>query len=127
MIQPYDATRKTLKWYRKLVTHLLQISMLNAFILRNKTEGPTMPFLKFQQKVVASLIFAEVPCETMDIPPQENIMRLTERHFIAKVPSTENKKKAQFRCRVCRARYNKRRDVRFYCPSCPSKPGLCIE
>ena len=25
LIQPYDATRKTWKWYRKLATHLLQV------------------------------------------------------------------------------------------------------
>lgn len=55
LIQPYDATRKTLKWYRKVVVHLLQVAMVNAFVLYMKERDPRMTFLKFQKMVMTHL------------------------------------------------------------------------
>lgn len=51
MLQPYDATRKCLKWYRKVAIHLIQIAMLNAHVIYTQEREADMTFLKFQQSV----------------------------------------------------------------------------
>ena len=33
LIQPYSAPRRAMKWYRKLAIHLIQVALLNAYIL----------------------------------------------------------------------------------------------
>ncbi|GFN78542.1 PiggyBac transposable element-derived protein 4 [Plakobranchus ocellatus] len=36
MLEPYDATRKTVHWYVKLAIHLIQIAVLNGWTLYRK-------------------------------------------------------------------------------------------
>ena len=99
----------------------MQLSMLNSFIVYQK-DGGQKPFLGFQCEVIAALIF-ETGAD-MEIPREEHVIRLTERHFVSPVPETASKQKPQKRCRVC---YKKkvRKDSRYHCPNCPSNPGLC--
>ncbi|KAL8615712.1 hypothetical protein ACOMHN_007465 [Nucella lapillus] len=71
-----------------------------------------------------------------DLPPDtkaEDVARLTERHVLERVPPTEKKKYPSKRCKVCLrrsgytpgpARKHPKESV-YYCPQCPSKPGLC--
>ena len=40
------------------------------------------------------------------------------------LPPTQRKSKPAKRCRVCYSR-GKRKESRYYCPLCPSQPGLC--
>ena len=42
MMQPYTFVRKSLKWYRKLAMHLLQVASLNAFIIYSM-DNPALP------------------------------------------------------------------------------------
>ena len=78
---------------------------------------------KVQHDVISVLLFG-TENDQPDIPREENVVRLTERHFLEQIPPTANKRKAQKRCRVC---YKKdiRKETCYYCPSCPSQPGLC--
>lgn len=46
MLQPYNCARKSLKWYKKLGMHLIQVALLNAFILYKKSQGK-LDFLRF--------------------------------------------------------------------------------
>ena len=39
MLEPYSAARKSMKWYKKLSFHLLQLAMLNSHILYQKSGG----------------------------------------------------------------------------------------
>ena len=66
--------------------------MLNAFILYRIDHGTPCPttFLQFQREVISSLLFD--PTEgVQNQPTSENLMRLTERHFISHIPPTEKK------------------------------------
>ena len=60
MLQPY-AMRKTQQWYKKLMLHLLQVSLLNADIAFRHTLQSKMDFLTFQCEVITSLLFAGQP------------------------------------------------------------------
>lgn len=120
LLQPFQVARKSMKWYKKLALHLVQLSMLNSFIPHKKSGG-RKPLLDFQRSVIASLLLVE---NTPEIPREEAITRLTERHFIAPIPPTEKKEKPQKKCRVCTKRKT-RKESRYHCASCPSNPGLC--
>ena len=89
-----------MKWYKKLALHLVQLSLLNSFILYMKSGG-RKPLLDFQRSCISSLLFVE---NTPEIPREEAIARLIERHFIAPIPPTEKKEKPQKKCRVCTKR-----------------------
>ena len=45
-----------MKWYRKLAIHLIQVSMLNAFVLSKSAQGGEKTYLQFQHDVVKALI-----------------------------------------------------------------------
>ncbi|GFS21062.1 PiggyBac transposase Uribo1 [Elysia marginata] len=39
LLEPYDATRKTVRWYVKLAIHLIQIAVLNGWTLYKHRGG----------------------------------------------------------------------------------------
>lgn len=121
LLQPYEAARKTLKWYKKLFFRMVQVAMLNSHILFVKA-GNKSTFLDFQKDVVGDWIFGDdgAPSVTDD-----HVVRLYDRHFVDVLPPTEKKVHPQKRCRVC-TKKGLRKDTRYYCPDCPSKPGLCL-
>ena len=124
LIAPYDATRKCLKWYRKLAVHLLQVAMVNAFTLYQKSHSSAR-FLKFQTDVISSLVF-DVALEP-DTTKSEELARLTERHFLSHTPETAKGGRKNFltrRCRVCH-KNGIRKEVTYLCEQCSSHPGLC--
>ncbi|XP_039602150.1 piggyBac transposable element-derived protein 4-like [Polypterus senegalus] len=120
VLEPYSAARKTMKWYKKLSVHLLQMAMLNAHILYQKNGG-TKTFLQFEHDVIADFIFSG---EEQHAERVEAVVRLTERHFPDKLEPTTTWTKPQARCRVC-SKKGQRRDVKTFCSKCPSNPGLC--
>lgn len=122
-LQPYDATRKCLKWYKKLCIRFMQIALLNAHIVYTTTGG-TDSFLDFQKDVLSSLAFGNAERDGEEV--DDHAVRLCGRHFIDILPPTE-KARPQKRCRVCAKKLRVRKDTRYYCPDCPSKPGLCLQ
>lgn len=122
MLQPYSIARKTMKWYKKLTFHLIHVALLNSYILYRK-DGHDGTFLTFQHDVAASFLFQGKPTSEK-AENSENLRRLTERHFPDILQPTPTWTKPQARCRVC-SKKGIRRDVKTYCPTCPSKPGLC--
>lgn len=131
MIEPYDATRKTLWWYKKLIIHLLQISLLNAF-LRHQKDGGKLDFLQYQGHVILDLLTTGItrPAEAL-VPDDINIAveefcRLKDRHFIMKVLQTEKRgNKSAKRCKVCSFK-GVHQESTYMCGHCPSQPGLCV-
>lgn len=100
LMQPYEIPRKSMKWYKKVALHFIQLAMLNSYIVYQK-DGGRKPLLGFEHDVMHGLLFGDRNAEDTDVPREENIIRLTERHFIAPIPETGAKRKLQKRCRVC--------------------------
>ena len=92
--------KKVSNWYKKLAIHFLQLAMLNSFLLFKK-DGGRKRFVEFQHDVISVLVFGQDNEAHHDIPREENVVRLTERHFVEQIPPTDSKQKAQKRCRVC--------------------------
>ena len=119
MLEPYDATRKTVRWYVKLAVHLIQIAVLNGYTLYHKRGGKN-DFQRFSRNVIAALIFRDAVTPNINLQ-NEDLCRLTA---IYEIPPTQCKRPKKG-CKVCYKR-GQRRDTRFYCPKCPSQPGLCL-
>jgi hypothetical protein len=128
MLSSVNSSRKTLKWYKKLFFHLLDLSLLNAHILYQQKTGNKQPLGDFQLNVIDQLI------QKHKTQPKTNLKRkvplptrLTERHFLGKIPPTDKKNSATKRCYVCYNTKNnkKRRETRFVCKQCDI--ALCFE
>ena len=58
LLETYDATRKTVRWYVKLAIHLIQIAVLNGWTLY-RHRGGKHDFYKFTRNVIANLVFRD--------------------------------------------------------------------
>lgn len=97
LLKPYEVPRKTLKWYKKVAIHFMQLSMFNSFIVYQKG-GHQKQFLRFQHEVIAALLIENENGADMEIPREENIIRLIEHHFVSPIPVKASKQKPQKRC-----------------------------
>ena len=120
LLEVYSAARKSMKWYKKLSFHLLQLAMLNAHILYQKSGGKKT-FLRFEHTIIADFLF---PGNEPHAEKLESVIRLTERHFPSALASSATWTKPQSRCKVC-SRQGWRRDVKTICDQCLSKSRLC--
>lgn len=78
---------------------MFQLSMLNAHVMyRKSSPHPKLSFMDFMRDIIESLLFDESDADVHT--KVESVARMTERHFIEKIPST-NKERPQKRCRVC--------------------------
>ena len=93
LIKPYEIPRKSLKWYKKLAMHFLQLATLNSFLLYKK-DGGRKVFLDFQREVIDTLIFGSGD-DGIHTEKEENVARHTERHIITPIPESETKQKPQ--------------------------------
>ncbi|KAK7113186.1 hypothetical protein V1264_012524 [Littorina saxatilis] len=97
---------------------------VNAFILSKSGDNSSQTFLSFLESVICSWLWPDnVPAVEENKIDDE--VRLTARHFMFSIPATPSKANPQKACRVCTKKHQNRRDVRFHCPFCPSKPALC--
>ena len=80
----------------------------------------------FLREVIAGLLFPDPELETADdviVLRNENLIRLSERHFPFLLGLTESDYQARHRCRVCKRKYNRKEMVMYFCPRCPTQPG----
>jgi len=124
LLHPYDCSRKSMKWTKKLFFHFCQIAACNAFILSKSGDNPRKSFLNFMESVICSWLWPDCVPEVEEETRLDDEVRLTGKHFSFPIPATPGKVRAQKACKVC-TRKQIRRDVRFHCPFCPSRPALC--
>ena len=128
LLEPYDATRKTMAWYKKLALYLFQLALLNGHILyKQSCTDPKLSLLEFTHDVVSDLLFGDADVDE-DEAKSECVLRMTGRHFPSVIQPEPGAAKARptRRCRVCYKK-QKRSESRYCCTRCPSKPGLCVD
>lgn len=128
-----DSSRKSIKWYKKLFFHILDITVLNAHILYNIQTGKKIQLLQFRLNLVRQLLEEFSPTRnpskggrrSANMTPSP--LRLSARHFPSPVPSTATKSKPQRQCYVCKHTTKgkkHRKDSRWMCVECDV--ALCI-
>uniref|UniRef100_A0A1Y1M9S5 PiggyBac transposable element-derived protein domain-containing protein n=1 Tax=Photinus pyralis TaxID=7054 RepID=A0A1Y1M9S5_PHOPY len=114
----YPCSTITLKWYKKLGIHFIQLMLINAYSLYKKYSQQNAQFYHFRLAVLKSLLSTE---EQKPLKPSPK-----PGHVISKIPSVnKNGETNRKRCRVCSQ--NKVRKMTIYhCAACPDQPGLCV-
>lgn len=125
-IASYSFTRKTVKWWRKIFFWLLEISLVNAFILHNTNRPPGQTEKrqrKFRNQVIRSLVGDFRNTRKRGRPSSMNDKeRLNGKLHVPEFLAAGKNKD----CVVCSNRTDKgeRRRTRLFCKTCTTNPGL---
>ena len=124
--------RKSYKWYHKIFFRMFMMALLSAHKLY-KTRRGKLDFVQFVHEVVTGLVSNAPHLRPAPNRQNDNLVRLTGRHFPTQVPyegQAKNKKNCVKKCRVCSARGTKSPAGHYIkstwqCGDCTGNPGLC--
>ena len=123
---PNQCVRKCVKWYKKLFFYVLDMCIVNCYLLHVEVTGARLTLLDFRLKLVAALLESSaLPAYRRRGHPRslDSPARLLRRRFPSYLPATEAKERPQRRCIVCSSKGN-RKDTRYQCETC--SVSLCI-
>ena len=119
LILYYGFPHRSIKWWKCVFLHLLDLSVVNASILYNIASPKPLSQLEFRLAVVAGLL-KDHPAH-MDkrhlVPASQLPLRLTERAFPEPIP-TDTPYGGRPQCEVCHARKVKRSQTQYRCKFC---------
>lgn len=136
MIASVECIRKSVKWYKKLYYHMLDVAMLNAYNMYVVHKNVKTSLRIFSKQVIQGLLdkhghlVSTVPGHhTPDSygPGRLDASQWVTHHHLADTPPTPKRAKAQKQCEVCaktRRRPQQRKVVTSWCPAC--RVGLCL-
>ncbi|XP_061717571.1 piggyBac transposable element-derived protein 4-like [Cydia pomonella] len=146
MVAYYSSPRKTLRWYRKVFFHVLDLAVWNSFFIYRKyckNNSKKYEFVTYREDLIRQLINL-----TPNLKPEMLMKRnkydnrLKERtefvasvstentgnlsHWPEKIPVRANSKKTSnyMKCRMC-TKKKIRRETCLRCKGCEEKPALC--
>ena len=116
---------RAMKWWKRVFTHLIDLSLVNANILYNESSSKPMNHMDFRLSVATSLssvatslssVATSLSSVATSLPSSNNPQRLTSQCFPEVIP-----KKSQYgglnQCVVCRSK-GKRSQTRYQCKTC---------
>ena len=129
---------RTVKWWRRVFFHLIDTTIVNAYILYKESTQSTrkLTHVNFRVELAKGLLQqaghdVEALSHNQTTPSARRVeaipppLRLTGRHFPEKVPPTSGGNPGQLECVVCsRKRGRGRVTTTYRCKTC--KKGLCI-
>ncbi|XP_063875711.1 uncharacterized protein LOC135108529 isoform X2 [Scylla paramamosain] len=136
MIGFIDCLRKGCKWYKKSFLHIIDMCLLNAYILFKTQVGEQSPpsLRQFSRTVITQLLerFGQVtgqaPRRHSDaLPDRLEARDYLNRHYIESLPPTSSRNVGVGRCYVCSHSSRKpkvRKQTSYKCHEC--KVPLCI-
>jgi hypothetical protein len=120
MLSYYPCERKTLRWYKKLGIHFIQILLLNSYLLYNKNVKK-ISFYDYRLKIISTLLNSGESNITERQPTNNNAL-----HFSKKVPKNKNNKIMYKRCKLCSSK-GVRKITSFYYSMCEDEPEFCLD
>ncbi|CAG5046111.1 unnamed protein product [Parnassius apollo] len=148
MISYYSSPRKTIRWYKKVMFHLLDVAVWNSFFIFKKYCQANCDFLLFREELIRRLLDlpADLTAEQVilarskyDNRIRANLLPLpvstidddvgssrVHGHWPEKIPVQEgsNKTSKYLKCKMC-TKKKVRRETCLRCKGCPEKPALC--
>lgn len=139
----YSCPRKSVRWYKKVMFHLLDVTTINSFILFREITKSNKKLLQFRENIIKDLlgIFPEMKDGRKLVKRGAanctNSRRMTDmptpslppeiKHILEKIPlpETYNRKSYFLRCRQC-SKNGKRGQTSWRCQGCEMKPPLCV-
>jgi hypothetical protein len=106
MMNNYHFLRKSVKWWQKLFVHIVNMLLMNAYLLNKKYGSKQMSHIEFREYIAQHLVFQATGQPEQDDPTeQENIEqpvnRFVGRHFPNYIPCQDGKKRSALSCKVC--------------------------
>ena len=125
----YSFVRKTRKWWRKLFFYLLEVSVVNSYLLYKQAVDNPTNHLRYRRTIVeqvATLSVQQAPPRQGPGAPRraaathDGPQRLNKKpHFLRKAPAPRD-------CIVCsRSEEGWRRRTVYFCNTCTTHPHLC--
>ena len=122
--------KKTIKWYKKVFFHLLNIGVINSNVLFNKlSKQKKLQILKCRDALIGELASVDLGME-QPIKTSAPSTTLAEYetvdvfHSLENIPSLKVNVPRYLRCRVCTQKKN-RRETRYRSKDCEGTPPLC--
>lgn len=101
----YNFLRKSIKWWRKLFIHLVNMVIMNAFILNKKYGHKKLSHVGYREYLAEYLLKdgnPQIYVQEMRIENDSVSNRLEGRHFPERIPTKEGKNKTlPLACKVC--------------------------
>ena len=122
----YQCVRKHVKWYKKLFFYVLDMCVLDSYLVHRELGGAKFTLLAYRSKLISELIdSSSLPayCRRGRPSSLDNSTCLLGRHFPEELPPTQCQEKPRRRCTVCTAK-GSRKDTRYQCDKC--QHALCI-
>ena len=127
MISAIDCARKTMKWYKRLFFHLLDIVVLNSHILHCEVTGKKETLAEFVKELCRELLREHGCYRGSRSATSESHLRLTGRHNLIPLVEIVESSKPR-RCHLCYNNVNasarKQTRTSYSCEQC-NKP-FCI-
>ncbi|EFA01473.1 PiggyBac transposable element-derived protein 4-like Protein [Tribolium castaneum] len=132
LLSSVECLRKTIKWYKKIFFHLVDLCMINAHAMYKVYTGNRTTLAHFQLEVIRQIVkkYAKIQKTSKKGRPSsgDNPLRLIGRHFPQKIPPVPGgKKTCQRICFVCKHTQrgvSRRRDTSYQCAECDK--ALCL-
>ena len=132
MLQYQSFQHRTLKWWKKVFFYLLGLVCLNAYIVYKLHTGAKLQQREFRRQVTSLLVADGGVLERKKLgrpskQSQENLLRLSARHFPSKVQPKGKKRNPARKCAVCnvpRKDSRNRVESTYECEQC--NVGLCV-
>lgn len=122
----YKSPRKTIKWYKKIFFYMLDMTIVNSFVVWKVLNGDeSKSYLQFRLDLIREIL------DTVERPTYSGrgrttckapLNRMTGRHFPDDIPRT-GKYKSYKRCHVC-YQNKKNKQTSYKCTDCNDIP-LC--
>ena len=124
-----ECIRKTIKWYKKVFFHMVDMASINAYYLYKTKSSKSLQLKEFRLELIKSIIVKYSNQKQISVgrPTLDSPLRLSARHFPSLVPSTASKTAAQRKCHVCSHTTKREKSVkytRYQCEEC--NVGLCV-
>ncbi|XP_049876310.1 piggyBac transposable element-derived protein 4-like isoform X5 [Pectinophora gossypiella] len=147
MISYYSSPRKSLRWYKKVLFHLLDVAVWNAFFIYRKYCQDKCDFLVFRDELIRNLLnIQDLQAKHLILDRSKYDNRRSGRavvldtgkineevgssvrhgHWPEKIPVPAGSKKNSnyLKCKLC-TKKKIRKETGLRCKGCDDKPALC--
>lgn len=124
MMAYYSTLKKTIRWYRKVFFHLVDLCIWDAYYLYKKVKDDKCRLLSFREEIISSLIGSDKHM-VQHTAQKDQSQDTTLQHYLEPIPDTASNKNVMRRCKNC-TKNNTRKQTRYLCPLCQDSPALCV-
>lgn len=132
-IEPYDCTRKSYTWFKKIGIHMIQRMVLNAKVLYSIAhENKQVGVLEFTKLLCDDLLHKYAPTysklkEGYKAGLKDKKKTLSKEHVLASQTKAQGCRRKRTTCKICYKTNKVRKYTSNFCATCPDAPAFCTK